>query len=164
MIPILYWLIWLFSLLATGMLFVWHLPFYPFSSPGATDSQGAVLMLMMAFVRWIAIAVLIAIASTLWLRRRAETSAWARRVVPVALVGGHVLLGLLNFLVWNNWIRWISEPGVHTPAGDKASAATYFAIPLVVLSLLAAAKWILPAEPEAGTPPGGTATNVTPNA
>lgn len=148
MIPILYWLIWLFSLLATGMLLVWHLPFYPLSSPGTTDNQGAPLMLMMAFVRWLAIAVLIAIVSNLWLQRRAETSAWARRVVPVALVAGHALLGLANFLVWNSWIRWISESSAHWPAGDKVLATTYFAIPLAVLALLAAAKWTVPADPE----------------
>lgn len=150
MIPILYWLIWTFAFLATGMLYIWHLPYYPLTVPGRPPGDDALLMLIIAFFRWLGIAVLIPIASTLWLGRRPGTSAYARRVVPVVLIAGHALLGLTNVWVWE---RWLSAGTDHTPAGDKALAATYFAIPLTVLAALAIAKWVLPSEPETADVP-----------
>lgn len=156
MTSILYWLVWLFSLLATGMLLVWHLPFYPFSDSGARANEGAVLFMLLAFVRWFATGFLIVVITVLWMRR-SGASAWLQMVVPVVMVALHVLLGLVNLGVWD---AWLSAGKPHTPEGDKLLATVYFALPGGVLLLLAVAKLLLPMTPE---PPPVIAPPPTPH-
>ena len=133
---VLFWLGWVFALLLTALLLVWHWPLYPFSDPGIRLNEAAILFLLVMAVRWVVIAGLFVAAGVLVAARlRAATWAWA--ALPVALVLAHGVIGLVNLGVWNTWV---SAGADHSPGRDKFLAAAYFAIPAAVLLALAVVK------------------------
>ena len=92
-------------------------------------------------VRWVLLAGLIVAVARSW-ARRLRLSGWASAGLLLGLCALHLLLGLLNAVLWN---AWIGAGGTHSPAGDGLLAGVYFLIPTLVLLALGVAAWALPA-------------------
>jgi hypothetical protein len=147
---VLYWLGWVFCLLMTTLLFLWHQVFYPFSNPGERANEGAVLFLMVMGVRWLFMAVLAAVLGAAW-AARLGARAWVVVVAVVGLVVLHAIAGGINLIVWNAWLSVSPEP---TPGAKKVLATVYFAIPAAALLILAVGRLLMPT---ARNPGGGGA-------
>jgi hypothetical protein len=139
------WAGWVSALLLTVLLQVWHLPFSPFSSPGARANEAAVIFLMVMAVRWVLLAALIVAIARSW-SRRLRLTGWASAGLLLGLFALHLLLGLLNAGLWN---AWISAGGMHALAGDWLLAGAYFLIPTLMLLALGVVTWSVPSPPAA---------------
>jgi hypothetical protein len=98
-----------------------------------------VIFLLAMAVRWVLLAGMIIIVAWSW-TYRLRFPGWAS-VGLLGLCALHLLLGLLNAVLWN---AWISAGVTHTPAGDGLLAGAYFLIPTLVLLALGVAAWSLP--------------------
>ena len=103
-------------------------------------NEAGVIFLFLMFLRWCVVAGLVVVVG-LFLAIRFGTPTWVRVVVPMALVAIHGVIGLVNLGIWNGWV----SAGTDSPPGTAWTLAiAYFAIPLVVLVVLGAAKLFLP--------------------
>jgi hypothetical protein len=135
-----FWAGWLVALLLTALLLIWHLPSSPFSSPGARANEAAVVFLMAMSVRWLLLAGLIIVIAWTW-SHRLRLPGWTSAGLLLGLCALHLLLGLLNAVLWN---AWLGAGGTHTPTGDGLLAGVYFLNPTLVLLALGASAWSLP--------------------
>jgi hypothetical protein len=119
---------------------IWHLPFSPFNNPGATANEAAAIFLMAMAVRSVLLTGMMIIVARSW-ARRLRPPGWASAGLLLGHCALHMLLGLLNTVLWN---AWISAGGTHMPAGDGLLAGAYFLIPTFVLLALGVAVWTQP--------------------
>src|SRR3954465_4274468 len=98
-----FWTGWVAALLLTALLLVWHLPFSPFSSPGARANEAAVIFLMAMAVRWVLLAGLIVAVAWSW-TRRLRLPGWTLAGPLLVLCVLYLLLGLLYAVLWNAWL------------------------------------------------------------
>ena len=135
-----FWSGWVVAWLITALLFLWHLPFYPFKVPGVDPNEAAAVFLVVMFVRWVLIAVLIVWLAVLWTARRGS-AVWVRVLAAFVCLAAHAAAGGANAVVWNSWVSQ-----VHQLSAGAAwfLVGLYYGIPVVMLLILAAARLKLP--------------------
>jgi hypothetical protein len=123
----------------TAILLLWHLPFAPFSTPGAKANEAVFVFLIAMALRWVILAGLVVSVARGW-ASRLSLRGLPRAGLVIGTLTLHLLLGLLNLGVWNAWLSRYPE---HTPRGDSLLAAAYFSIPSLMLAALASFAWPL---------------------
>ncbi|MBO3460679.1 hypothetical protein G7B40_025750 [Aetokthonos hydrillicola Thurmond2011] len=133
---LLFWASWLVSLGITALLVFWSLPLSPFTHPGTTANEAAIIFLLVMVIRWGALATALALAIIAWWRRLDLVIHWIIGLSIGALVL-HFLLGIINLGVMN---AWLSVDQNKTRAINTVYAVIYFAVPTLVLLLTASLK------------------------
>jgi hypothetical protein len=126
---ILFWVSWLASLGITILLVFWSLPLSPFTHPGTTANEAAIVFLIVMVMRWGALAIALALVIIAWGRRLNLAIHWIIGLSIVVLVL-HFILGIINLGVMN---AWLSVDETKTRATNTIYAAIYFALPTLML-------------------------------
>ncbi|WP_414571744.1 hypothetical protein [Nostoc sp. CCY 9925] len=124
---------WFTSLGTTALLFFWSLPISPFTHPGTTANEAAIIFFPVMGIRWLAL------ASTLFLLVIAWGQYLNLEVVSVIsliifVLGLHFILGIINVAIMN---VWLSVEPIKTRTNNAVYAGIYFGLPIFWLLLVA---------------------------
>ncbi len=133
-----FWISWLVTLAATVLLLLWSLPFAPFTTPGMRANEAVIVFFPVMLVRWLALATLLYQSTLQWLVRFQISTRWSV-VSAIAVLLLHGVLGVVNLGVLNLWLS-VSES--KTRAVELVCVVIYFGLPLSVLALCTAARFL----------------------
>ncbi|BAZ52275.1 hypothetical protein JMG10_40430 [Nostoc ellipsosporum NOK] len=129
----LFWGSWFTTLGTTGLLFLWSLPLSPFTYPGTTANEAAIIFFPVMGLRWLSIASTLIIVVMAWGRRLnlATSSVIGLTILVLAL---HLILGLVNIGIMN---VWLSVEPMKTRTTNAVYAGIYFGLPMFWILLTA---------------------------
>lgn len=128
-----FWVSWWISFGITALLLFWSLPLSPFTHPGTTANEAAIIFLIVMVMRWLALATALVVVTIAWGRHLNLTPQWMIALIIVVLAL-HLVLGIVNLGVMN---AWLSIDSSKSRAINTVYAVIYFALPTLVLSLTA---------------------------
>ncbi|MBH8563855.1 hypothetical protein I8748_16935 [Nostoc sp. CENA67] len=128
-----FWSSWFTTLGTTGLLFLWSLPLSPFTHPGSTANEAAIIFFPVMGLRWLAIASTITLVVMAWGRQLnlATGSVIGLTILVLAL---HLVLGLINIGIMN---VWLSVEPIKTRTTNTVYAGIYFGLPTFWILLTA---------------------------
>ncbi|MEH1970884.1 MULTISPECIES: hypothetical protein [unclassified Nostoc] len=129
-----FWGCWFTTLGTTGLLFLWSLPLSPFSHPGITANEAAIIFFPVMGLRWLAVASTLALVVIAWGQHLnlATGSVIGLTILVLAL---HLVFGLINIGIMN---VWLSVEPIKTRATNAVYAVIYFGLPIFWILLTAA--------------------------
>lgn len=128
-----FWGSWFTTLGTTALLLLWSLPLSPFTHPGTTANEAAIIFFPVMGLRWLAIASAVTLVIIFWGQRLnlATSSVIGLIVLALAL---HLIFGLINLGIMN---VWLSVEPIKTRTNNAVYAGIYFGLPIFWILLTA---------------------------
>ncbi|WP_341529549.1 hypothetical protein WKK05_09695 [Nostoc sp. UHCC 0302] len=122
----LFWGCWFTSLGTTALLFLWSLPLSPFTHPGITANEAAIIFFPVMGLRWLTLGITLALVAINW-GRHLNLVIGSVIGLTILVLALHLVLGIINIAIVN---AWLSVEPIKTRANNAIYAGIYFGLPM----------------------------------